>query len=145
MKAKIDMLAQALLGLVFFVFGLNGFFQFLPMPEMGEAAGAYFGGLAATGYFLPVLKIVETVCGLLLLLRLFSPLALVLLAPVVVQILLFHAFLDPAGLPMAIEKGVEQQDLHYFTWLPRVLLKMLTSPGEVAEFVDRYWYRDRQE
>ena len=102
MKAKIDMVAQALLGLVFFVFGLNGFFQFLPMPEMGEAAGAYFGGLAATGYFLPVLKIVETVCGLLLLLRLFSPLALVLLAPVVVQILLFHLFLDPAGLPMAI-------------------------------------------
>ena len=102
MKAKIDMVAQALLGLVFFVFGLNGFLQFLPMPEMGEAAGAYFQGLAGTGYFLPVLEVVEVVCGLLLLVRLFSPLALVLLAPVVVQILLFHIFLDPAGLPMAI-------------------------------------------
>lgn len=102
MKAKIDMTAQALLGLVFFVFGLNGFFEFLPMPEMGETAGTFFGGLAATGYFLPVLEIVETGCGLLLLLRLFSPLALVVLAPVIVQILLFHAFLDPAGLPMAV-------------------------------------------
>ncbi len=102
MKAKIDMAAQALLGLVFFVFGLNGFFEFLPMPEMGETAGTFFGGLAATGYFLPVLKIVETGCGLLLLLRLFSPLALVVLAPVIVQILLFHVFLDPAGLPMAV-------------------------------------------
>ena len=102
MKAKIDMVAQAALGLVFFVFGLNGFLEFLPMPEMGEQAGDYMGGLAAAGYFFPVLKIVETVSGLLLLLRLFSPLALLLLAPVVVQILLFHLFLDPAGLPMAI-------------------------------------------
>ncbi len=102
MKAKIDMVAQALLGLVFFVFGLNGFLEFLPMPEMGDQSGAYMGGLAAASYFFPVLKIVETVSGLLLLLRLFSPLALVLLAPVVVQILLFHLFLDPAGLPMAI-------------------------------------------
>jgi len=102
MKAKIDVVVQALLGLVFFVFGLNGFFEFLPMPELNETAGNYLGALAATGYFLPVLKIVETGCGLLLLLRLFSPLALVILAPVIVQILLFHSFLDPAGLPMAI-------------------------------------------
>jgi len=102
MKAKIDMVAQALLGLVFFVFGLNGFFNFLPMPEMEGDAAAYMGGLMAAGYFLPVLKIVEVVAGLLLLIRLYSPLALLLLAPVVVQILLFHVFLDPAGLPMAI-------------------------------------------
>ncbi len=102
MKAKIDVVVQALLGLVFFVFGLNGFFEFLPMPELSETAGKYLGALDATGYFLPVLKIVETGCGLLLLLRLFSPLALVILTPVIVQILLFHIFLDPAGLPMAI-------------------------------------------
>ena len=102
MKAKIDVVVQALLGLAFFVFGLNGFFEFLPMPELNETAGQYLGALDATGYFLPVLKIVETGCGLLLLLRLFSPLALVILTPVIVQILLFHIFLDPAGLPMAI-------------------------------------------
>ena len=101
MKRKIDMGLQALLGLIFFVFGLNGFFEFLPMPELSPEGGAYFGALAATGYFLPVLKIVETVSGLLLLVRLFSPLALVLLAPVIVQILLFHLFLDPGGIPMA--------------------------------------------
>ncbi len=102
MKAKVDMIAQALLGLVFFVFGLNGFIGFLPLPEFEGDAADYMGGLAAAGYFFPVLKLVETVSGLLLLLRLFSPLALVLLAPVVVQILLFHLFLDLAGLPMAI-------------------------------------------
>ena len=71
------------------------------MPELGEEASAYMGGLGAAGYFFPVLKLVEVVGGLLLLLRFFSPLALVLLAPVVVQILLFHVFLDSAGLPMA--------------------------------------------
>ena len=95
------MCLHALLGLFFFVFGLNGFFEFLPMPELSPEGGAYLGALADTGYFLTVLKIVETVSGLLLLVRLFSPLALVLLAPVIVQILLFHLFLDPAGLPMA--------------------------------------------
>ena len=102
MKAKIDIAAQALLGLVFFVFGLNGFLEFLPVPEMGDKAGVYMGGLAATGYFFPVLKIVEVIAGLLLLVRFFSPLALVLLAPIVVQILLFHIFLEPGGMPMAI-------------------------------------------
>jgi putative oxidoreductase len=102
MKAKFDMAAQAVLGLMFFVFGLNGFFEFLPMPEMGESAGNFMGGLGASGYFFPVLKTVEVVAGLLLLARMFSPLALVLLAPIVVQILLFHVFLEPGGLPMAI-------------------------------------------
>ena len=87
---------------MFFVFGLNGFLNFLPMPELGGAAGEFFAGLGAAGYFFPVLKAVETVCGALLLIRRFVPLALVLLAPIVVQIFLFHAFLDAAGLPMAI-------------------------------------------
>ena len=102
MKQKIDMGAQALLGLIFFVFGLTGFFEFLPVPEMGGKAGAYMGGLAGTGYFFPVLKLVEVTTGLLLLTRFYSPLALVILSPVVVQILLLHVFLEPGGLPLAI-------------------------------------------
>ena len=101
MKGKIDVGAQFLLGLIFFVFGLNGFLNFLPPPELDGAAAEFFGGLAASGYFLTVLKIVEIVSGLLLLVRRFSALALVLLAPVVVQILLFHVFLAPEGLPLA--------------------------------------------
>ena len=102
MKAKLDLAGQLILGLIFLVFGLNGFFNFLPMPEMGEKAGAYMGGLGATGYFFPVLKSVEVIGGLTLLVRRFVPLGLLLLAPVVVQILLFHLYLDPAGLPIAI-------------------------------------------
>ncbi len=93
--SKLALAAQMLLGLIFFVFGLNGFFEFLAMPEMPAKAGALMGAFAGTGYFFPVLKITEIVAGALLLLRKFPALALVLLAPIVVQIFLFHAILTP--------------------------------------------------
>jgi hypothetical protein len=102
MKKWIDIGAQALLGLIFFVFGLNGFLNFLEQPAASGDAATYMGGLAATGYFFPVLKIVEIVGGALLLVRKFPGLALVLLAPVVVHILLYHAVLDPAPEPMVM-------------------------------------------
>ena len=102
MKKWIDIGVQALLGLIFFVFGLNGFLHFLAEPEVSGDAATYMGGLAATGYFFPVLKVVEVVGGFLLLIRKLPALALVLLAPIVVQIFLFHAFLAPEGLVMAV-------------------------------------------
>jgi hypothetical protein len=72
------------------------------MPELTEEGAALMGALAATGYFFPVLKLVEVVSGALLLLGRFVPLALVLLAPISVQIALFHVGPEPAGLPMAV-------------------------------------------
>lgn len=94
--------ARVLLGLVFVVFGLNGFFHFIPTPEMTEAAGSLMGALVATGYFMMVVKLVEVLAGLMILTGRFLPLGLILLAPVSVHILLLHVFLDPKGLPMAI-------------------------------------------
>jgi uncharacterized membrane protein YphA (DoxX/SURF4 family) len=94
--------ARVLLGLVFVVFGLNGFFNFIAPPEMNETAGAFIGALAGTGYFMVVVKLVEVVAGLMILTGRFLPLGLILLAPVSVHILLFHIFLDPAGLVMAV-------------------------------------------
>jgi len=94
--------ARVLLGLVFFVFGLNGFFQFIPAPPPPPAAGAFAGALFATGYFFPLLKTVETLSGLLLLSGRFVPLALTALAPIVVNIVFFHAFLHPAGLAVPV-------------------------------------------
>jgi len=102
MKKWIDIGVQALMGLIFFVFGLNGFLHFLAEPEVTGDAATYMSGLTATGYFWPVLKAVEVVAGFLLLVRKFPALALVLLAPIVVQILLFHVFLAPEGLAMAV-------------------------------------------
>lgn len=96
--------SRLLLGFVFFVFGLNGFLGFLPQPELPGPAGAFVGALAATGYMFPLIKGTEVVAGLLLLSNRFVPLALVLLAPVVVNIVLYHAVLAPEGmiLPIAV-------------------------------------------
>lgn len=94
--------ARVLLGLIFVVFGLNGFFNFIPAPEMSEAAGSLMGAFVATGYFMIVVKLVEVTSGLMILTGRFLPLGLILLAPVSVNILLFHIFLDTAGLPMAV-------------------------------------------
>ena len=93
--------ARVLLGLAFTVFGLNGFFGFLPAPPHGGAAGEFLGALAATGYMFPLIKGTEVVGGLLLLGNRFVPLALALLAPVLVNIFAFHLFLEPASIGMA--------------------------------------------
>lgn len=94
---KLPLVARILLGLIFFVFGLNGFFHFLPLPPPeGDAAKAMLGGFMASGYFLPVLAGTQTISGALLLANRFVPLALTPLAPVIVQIILFHAFVAPA-------------------------------------------------
>ena len=70
--------ARIVLGLIFFVFGLNGFFNFLPVPPPPEGAATQFMmGLGASGFFFPLLKITEIVVGAALLANRFVPLALV--------------------------------------------------------------------
>lgn len=95
--SKLVLAARLLLGLVFFVFGLNGFFHFIPQPPAPAAASAFAGALAASGYLFPLLKTVEVVSGALLLAGLFVPLALTLLAPIIVNIAAFHLFLAPGN------------------------------------------------
>jgi uncharacterized membrane protein YphA (DoxX/SURF4 family) len=99
---KAPMALRILLGLTFFVFGLNGFLHFLPNPPPPAAAGAFAGAMLATGYMFPLVKGVEVIAGTLLLANRFVPLALVLLAPNIVNILLFHAFLAPSGVVIAL-------------------------------------------
>lgn len=99
---KVVLAARILLGLIFTVFGLNFYFDFLPPPELNDAAGGFFGALLETGYMMEIVKLVEVVGGVMLLLGAFVPLALALLAPIVLNIFLFHAVLDTAGLPIAV-------------------------------------------
>lgn len=100
---KLPLVARVLLGLMFFVFGLNGFFNFIPPPpNLPEKMTAFAGGLMASGYFFPFLKGTEVLCGILLLSGVYVPLALVILAPIVLNILLVHVFLDTSGLPIAL-------------------------------------------
>jgi hypothetical protein len=99
---KIATAARILEGAAFLTFGLNGFFHFLPMPPPPPAAGAFGGALLATGYMFPLIKGTEVLVGALLLSNRFVPLALTLIAPVLVNILAFHAFLAPSGLAIPL-------------------------------------------
>ncbi|HEU4635923.1 MAG TPA: hypothetical protein VFS41_07090 [Edaphobacter sp.] len=94
-------IARILLGLLFTVFGLNGFLHFIPMQPPTGLAGQYMGALFVSHY-LAVVFLVELIGGLLLLVNRYVPLALLLLGPVVVNILLFHSLLAPEGLPLAL-------------------------------------------
>jgi putative oxidoreductase len=94
-------IARILLGLVFLVFGLNGFLHFIPMPPPAGLAGQYMGALFVSHY-LVVVFLLQVVGGALLLVNRFVPLALILLGPVIVNIVLFHSFLAPEGLPLAL-------------------------------------------
>jgi hypothetical protein len=99
---KVPAAARYGLGTVFFVFGLNGFLHFIPQPPPSGTALTFLGGLMAAGYFFPLLKGIEVISGVLLLSNRFVPLALTLLAPIIVNIFAFHAFLAPSGLPVAL-------------------------------------------
>jgi len=90
--------ARVLLGLIFTVFGLNGFLHFLPQPPLSGAAGSFIGALAATGYMFPLIKGTEVLAGLALLSNRFVPLALVVLSPIVINIFAFHTLLAPGAI-----------------------------------------------
>ena len=94
-------IARILMGLAFLIFGLNGFFQFIPQPKppMPEGASAFAGAMMKTGYLFQLVMGTQLLVGILLLLNRFVPLALVLIMPILVNIIAFHIFLQPAGLP----------------------------------------------
>ena len=95
--------ARILLGAPFLVFGLNGFFDFLDMAgEHSAEAQAFLGALDDTGYLMALLAGTQVACGALLVLGVFVPLALTVLAPVLLNIILFHVYLDRQGIEMAI-------------------------------------------
>ena len=99
---KLPLIARIILGLIFTVFSINFFVPFLPMPEPTPEAGAFLGALMDSGYMFYFIKIVELVGGVMLLIGICIPFALLLLAPIVVNIFLFHIFLDPAGFLMGL-------------------------------------------
>jgi putative oxidoreductase len=95
------LIARLLLGFIFTVFGLNGFLHFLKMPPpAGQLAQQYTGALFVSHY-LHVVFLIQLIGGILLLIGLYVPLALVLLGPVLVNVLLFHSTMDQGGLPLA--------------------------------------------
>ncbi len=94
-------IAQILLGLMFFVFGLNGFLNFIPAPPIPGPAGAFNSAMQGTHYTWFVSG-VQLIAGILLLTNQYVPFAVVVLAAVLSNILVFHATMLPAGFPVAI-------------------------------------------
>ncbi len=94
-------IARYLLGLIFLVFGLNGFLHFIPMPPPTGTAGQFIGALFVS-HFLVVVFLIQLIAGILLLINRYVPLALTLLAPLIFNILLFHILMDPSGLVLAL-------------------------------------------
>jgi len=127
----VQAIVRTLLGLMFTVFGLNGFLNFIPPPpDPGpEEAMAFGAAMMATGYMMPLVKGTEVAAGLLLLANRFVPLALVVLAPVIVNIVAFHVFLAPASSAMAFV--ILAMEL-FLAWSYRVAFRLLLQPRFVG-------------
>ena len=90
-------ITRVLLGLMFVVFGLNIFLHFIPMPPMPDTPATRFGKILMESHYMLVIGALQVIGGALLLIGRFVPLGLVLLGPVIVNILLFHIFLEPSN------------------------------------------------
>src|ERR1700689_1667506 len=96
-----SVVARYLTGVIFLVMGLNGFLNFIPFPPPGGVAGQFMGALYVSHY-LWVIFAFQVIAGVLLLVNRYVPLAVAILAPVIVNILCFHALMAPSGLLLAV-------------------------------------------
>ena len=123
-------IVRVLLGLMFLVFGLNGFLNFIPAPkDLPPDLVTVSTGLMKGGY-MTVVSATEILVALLLLINLFVPLALALLAPIVVGIITFHIAIAPATIVPGIVVLVMEL---YLAWAYRgafrPMLQAKVSPG----------------
>lgn len=99
-------IARVLLGLLFVVFGLNGFLHFIPQPPPPPGlASQFLGALAGSHYMVPVFGL-QLISGVLFLVNRYVPLALTLIAPVIVNILLYHGLMASSGIGPGVVVGL---------------------------------------
>ena len=95
-------IARTLMGLLFLFASITYLFKLITPPPLTGAMKVFNDGLLASVYLLPTVKVIELLCGLAFVSGRFVPLASVLIAPIIVNIVLVHAFLGPEGLPVAL-------------------------------------------
>lgn len=127
----VPVVLRFLLGLPLLAFGLMGLFAPMPTPaDLAPAAKAFSAALAATGYMMPMIGVLLTVCGALLVLNRFVPLALLLLAPFWVNSVLFHLVLERSGLvPSLVFAGLELALAWTYRGTFAAVLKARNLPG----------------
>jgi putative oxidoreductase len=116
MNSQFTKIVRLLLGVLLVVFGANKFLHFIPLESPTGNAGDFLNSLGATGYIFPVVGILEVIVGLLLLFKKWVPFALILLAPISINILLFHLFLDIPGIIMSFAVVIFNGILIYKNW-----------------------------
>jgi putative oxidoreductase len=116
MNSMFTKIVRILLGIMLVVFGANKFLHFIPMELPSGSAGDFMNSLGATGYIFPVVGVLEVVVGILLLMKKWIAFALILLAPISVNILLFHLFLDIPGVAVAFLVTLFNAILMYKHW-----------------------------
>lgn len=109
-------IVRILMGLMFLFASITFFFNLIPAPPMTGAVKTFNEGLAASVYLFPLLKVIEFLCGLAFVSGRYVALACVLIAPILVNILCFHLFLDRQGLPVVIPLFLGNIFLAYANW-----------------------------
>lgn len=109
-------IVRILLGIILILFGANKFIRFIPLPELPEQANNFMTSLGQTGYILKIVGVLEIIIGSLLLMKKWVAFALNLLAPISINILLFHVFLDLKGIGGALLVAVLNGILIYKYW-----------------------------
>lgn len=116
MNSQFSLLVRITLGILLVIFGSNKFLHFIPLPPATGSAADFMNSLGATGYIFPTIGFLEVCIGVMLLLKKWVAFALILLAPITINILLFHLFLDIPGIIVALLVVVLNGILIYKHW-----------------------------
>lgn len=109
-------IVRTLMGLLFLFASIVVLFKLIPQPEQTGNVKIFMDGIVASGYLLTLIKVTELLCGLAFVTGRYVPLASVVIAPVIVNIFLFHTFVDHSGLPVAIFLVVANSFVAYSNW-----------------------------
>ncbi|MBK0379899.1 DoxX family membrane protein [Mucilaginibacter segetis] len=93
---------RTLMGLLFLFASITYLFKLMPVPPMEGGVKTFNEGLAAAVYLMPLVKVIELIGGFLLLIGRYNTLVAVVLFPIIINIVLFHAYLSPSGLPAGL-------------------------------------------
>jgi hypothetical protein len=137
-RSRAIIAARVLLGFVFFGFGLNGMLRLFPLPPAEGAAAAFMGGLFASRYFFPLLFGTYVITGAALLLGFFVPLALTVLAPIIVNIVAMHLFLPASRAEVSLAVLVTVLEI-FLAWAYRAAFRPLLRADDEFALVETRW------